>query len=348
MLYSRQYWRLLFGLYLALQGSAQLLASEPWYPVATRADGQPFSYQPLLKARQPWRICALLPHGKDKYWWAVAWGLQQEAERQKVKLGIYQAGGYENLEAQRGQFRDCLAKRADAIILAAISSTGLNDLISAAAQQQVPVIDLVNGIDSPQLAAHSRVSFADMAAATVTYLREHHQLQNATLAWLPGPADAGWVMSGEAGLRQALGEQSQQLIHAGHAATDPSSQMHLVRQLFREHSPDFIIANAVGADVSARYIQRYRAKTKVLAYYASEPVLELIKAGEIIAAPSDSPVLQARIAIDLAVRSLEQQPLPRDVGPLIEMLDQSTLANYPLQRLLAPADTWFIRQDLPD
>ena len=57
------------------------------------ADGVSQQYQPLSQAAKPWRVCALLPHGKDRYWWGVAWGLDEEAARQGVRLGIYEAGG---------------------------------------------------------------------------------------------------------------------------------------------------------------------------------------------------------------------------------------------------------------
>ncbi|MGG5874231.1 hypothetical protein ACQ4LH_21505, partial [Pseudomonas peli] len=41
--------------------------------------------------------------------------------------------------------------------------------------------------------------------------------------------------------------------------------------------------------------------------------------------PTDSPVLQARIAVDLAVRALEGRAHARRVSPMIEMLDQVSL-----------------------
>ncbi|WP_156455158.1 hypothetical protein [Janthinobacterium sp. B9-8] len=71
-----------------------------WFPAAVIADGKQIDYRPLDKATKPWRICTLLPHGKDKYWWGVSFGLLEEGKRQRIKLGVYQAGGYENLALQ--------------------------------------------------------------------------------------------------------------------------------------------------------------------------------------------------------------------------------------------------------
>ena len=336
--------RLVFALLLGTSG----LAAD-WFPVATIADGKPQSYQPLRKASKSWRICALLPHGKDKYWWGVSWGLAEEARRQGIKLGIYQAGGYENLAQQQRQFADCLALKADAIVLAAISAKGLDADIARAAAGRVPVIDLINGIDSSAVASHSRVSFADMAATAVRYLLKQHGNKPAKLAWLPGPAGAGWVVDADYGARQALQGSPLQLIAGGYAPTDSSSQMRLVRNFFGRQPADYVLANAVGAESAVNYLQASGMdNVRVLAYYATEPVIELIRSGRLLAAPSDAPVIQARIAVDLAVRILEQQPYARQVSPVIEILDAKTLPGYDLTRLLPPKDQWLIQQPLPN
>lgn len=39
-----------------------------WFPVPVIADSQKQQYTPLPKAQRQWRLCALLPHGKDHYW----------------------------------------------------------------------------------------------------------------------------------------------------------------------------------------------------------------------------------------------------------------------------------------
>ena len=68
------------------------------------ADGKARDYVPLAHASRPWRICTLLPHGIDRYWWGVAWGLDEEARRQGVQLGIYEAGGYQFPAMQRANW----------------------------------------------------------------------------------------------------------------------------------------------------------------------------------------------------------------------------------------------------
>jgi len=333
---------------VSLVFSSELAAQTEWFPVEVQADHQIVQYQPLQNVSKAWRLCALLPHGKDHYWWGVSWGLHEEAKRQGVQLGIYEAGGYENLPRQRQQLQNCIQNKADALIIAAISSEGLNDLLLQLKQQAIPVIDLVNGINSDAITARSSVSFAEMAEKSSSYLQQHNKHQPMQLAWFPGPAQAAWVQDAEKALQQQLQGQNVSLLHAGYGATDNFSQATLVRQLFERHKPDYVLANAVAAAVTLNYVQQEQLPAiPVMAYYANPQVIKLIQSGQLLASATDSPVIQARISIDLALRILEQQPYAKRVSPSIRILDQQNIQLLPLQQIIAPQQQWMIRSPLP-
>lgn len=329
-----------------------LLASpswaDSWYPLPTVADGKPFSYQPLPTASKPWRVCALLPHGKDRFWWGIAWGLAEEARRLNVKLGIYQAGGYDNLQEQRRQFAQCRERKADAILLATVSPSGLNDEIDAAIQAKVVVIDLVNGINN-NVTARAVSDTADLGVAAARYMLADAANQPIKVAWFPGPEDAEWVANAEAGVMRTLKTAKALVIQGGHALPEITQQMRLVRNLFKNITPDYILANAPAAEATVRFLRsRRELHTKVISYWANEPVIEMIRNGEILAAPSNGAVLQARIGFDLAMRALEGKPFPRSVKLAPEMLDATTIGQFQMDKLLAPADQWMIQQELPN
>ncbi|MEK1908390.1 MAG: TMAO reductase system periplasmic protein TorT [Pseudomonas sp.] len=339
------------GLLLCLCLAATPAGAE-WYPVQVQADGQALAYTPLAKARQPWRLCALLPHGKDRYWWGVAWGLHGEAKRQGVKLGIYEAGGYENPQVQIDQLRQCQRLDADAYLIAAINTEDLCPAIAELQAEGTPVIDLVNRLDCPGVSAHSRIDFADMVAAALAYIEGAREAGPYSLGWLPGPQNSGWVTDAESGLARSLRGRAVTLYHGGYGPVDRASQAQLVRGLLGAHPQvDYLLGNAEAAGFAAQLVQsagpRYRA-TQVMASYATERILEQIKEGYILAAPTDSPVLQARIAVDLAVRILEDQPHAQLVSPQIEMLDQSSLQRFDISRLMPPSGHWMVRQELSD
>jgi protein TorT len=327
--------------------SSSLSAEQNWFPVEVKADGQALEYQPLQSVNKVWRLCALLPHGKDHYWWGVSWGLAEEAKRQGVQLGIYEAGGYENLPRQRQQLLDCVSNKADALIIGALSSEGLNDLILQLKDAGIPVIDLINGINSDAISARSSVSFADMATKSMLYLLQHSQQSSIDLAWFPGPAQAAWVQDAERGLKHTLQGSEVKLLHGGYGATDNFSQATLVRQLFSREQPHYVLANAVAAAVTQSFISsEQQTNVQIMAYYANPDIVRLIQQGKLLAAATDSPVIQARISIDLALRILEKQAYARQVSPQIRILDQHSIQQLSLQQIIAPKQQWMIRQPL--
>ena len=336
-----------FAICLLMCLSAQ---AEEWFPAPVVSDGRALNYLPQNKASQPWKICAVLPQGLGRYWWAMSWGLSQEAERQGVRLGIYEAGGYQNEPVQREQFAHCAAQGAQAFIVGGISAEGLCPQIQAAADQDVPVVDLANRLDCKGVRAHARVDFGEMTKVAVAYLLNHSGGRPVRVAWFPGPEGAGWQQDAERGLNEALKDSAVTLVHGGYGPADLSGQAPLIRELLeREPDIDYILGNAEAAAFAARL--RHNSGTRyhfdVLSFYTNERLLEPIAEGQVLAAPTDSPVIQARIALDLAVRLLEKQAVPTLISPRIIMLDKASVKQLKVSRLVPPQGQWMIRQPLP-
>ena len=57
-----------------------------------------------------------------------------------------------------------------------------------------------------------------------------------------------------------------------------------------------------------------------------------------MAAPTDSAVIQGRVAIDQAVRILEGKPYHKHVGPEIYVIDKSNISTFDYASSLAPSN----------
>ncbi|MBI2379725.1 MAG: TMAO reductase system periplasmic protein TorT [Gammaproteobacteria bacterium] len=324
-----------------------LPAEPPWYPLDVElgpvdAAQRPVrGYQPLARAAKPWRLCANLPHMKDSYWLGVHYGLKEEARRLGVALRIDSAGGYDSLAKQIAQLRAC-ARDSEGIIIGAISYTGLNALVGELRQSGKVVIDLVNGMESPQVSARSLVSFRAMGKAAGRYLRQQSWSTKArprSVLWFPGPEGAGWVLAGDAGFRQGIAHAPLRILGAYHGDTRIDAQRELLLLALKEHPRvDFIVGTSVTADAAVQLRSQglLPKATTILAYYFTQNTYSGIRTGQILAAPTDAPVSQARIAVDLAVRALEGQPYEKVVSPRITLLDHETLKTYDRQQSLAP------------
>jgi protein TorT len=337
-------------LILSAPATAQV-EKKAWYPVEVDVWNPPFNdqrqreqklYTPLDKARKKWRIRVFIPHLKDAYWLGVNYGLIDEARRLGVSLSIYEAGGYDQLAVQRRQIADILKEKPDGLIIGAISLDGLNDLVKKAADQGIPVLDLINGISSPHIAARAAVSFWDMGNKAGNYLRglQGKKGKPMKLAWFPGPEGAGWVAAGDAGLRKAIEGSAIEILDSAYGDTGGAAQARLIEAALNQYADDLdlVAGTAVSAEAAVKILRRHGLadRIKILSYYYGPGVHRGIRRGDILAAPSDLTVLQARIAVDVMVRIFEKRDYYKHVAPRVQVVDSSNIRTWDSSTTLAP------------
>lgn len=332
---------------LVMSGGA---TAEEWYPYSVEVWDPPFDmasprssvdYEPLEKASEKWDICVSFPHMKDAYWLGVDYGITEEAKRQGVKANVVEAGGYTELNTQISQIEDCVSAGADAVIIGAISYDGLNNVVAELAEKNIPVIDVINGMSSDKLAAKSLVSFGEMGAKAGEFLAASHPAggEAAKVAWFPGPAGAGWVEAGNTGFQGAIEGSAVELVDTKYGDTGKEAQAKLVEDTLEAYPDlDYIVGTAVTAEAAVP-ILRARGLTdqvKIVSYYYTPGVDQGIARGQILAAPTDSTVIQGRIAIDQAVRILEGKDYMKHVGPALYVVTQENHGEFDPSSTLAP------------
>ena len=297
-------------------------------------------YAPLARASRPWRLCASIPHLKDDYWLAVNFALIQEARRLGVRLNLFEAGGYENLAAQRRQISECVRGGADGLIVGAISADGLNDLIASYAERGIPVVDLINGVSSPAIAARAAADFYDMGFAAGRFLQTSARAGTPVrIAWFPGPKGAGWVTAGDRGFRDALTGGNITIVDTRFGDTGIAEQAKLVKaSLDRHRDIDYVVGTAATADAAVQVLRERKLspRVRVISYYFSPGVYRGIQRGNIVAAPTDQPALQARVAMDLMVRILQGQEYPKHVSAPVLSIDRDNVDRFDVGSSLAP------------
>jgi protein TorT len=300
-------------------------------------------YVPVDKAEQPWNICVSFPHMKDAYWLGVDYGVIAEGERAGVKVQVVEAGGYTELNKQISQIEDCVEAGAQAVVIGAISYDGLNNLVSELKAKNIPVIDVINGISSPDVSAKSLVSFGEMGAKAGEYLAALHPAGSdpVKVAWFPGPPGAGWVEAGNTGFMGAIEGSAIEVVDTKYGDTGKEVQTQLIEDTL-EANPDldYIVGTAVTAEAAVPVLRSrdLADQVKVVAYYYTPGVDQGIRRGQILAAPTDSTVIQGRIAIDQAIRILEGKEFMLHVGPQIYVVSTDNIESFDSSSTLAPAD----------
>ena len=255
---------------------------------------------------EDWRICAVVPHLSDAYWVAVNYGMTEEARRLGVNLDFYEAGGYTELSTQMSQIDDCVAGGADAVVIGAISSDGLNAKVDQLLAQDIVVIDALNGIANKEVSARSVLSWRRIGTTVGQYLA--HQAGGEHVAWFPGPPGAGWAEDANDGFTGAVKGADVKVVETKYGDTDKNTQLRLIEDALQANDGVSVIAgNAVAADAAAA--AGLGAKAQVIGSYMTPETLSNIEKGKVACAATDQPAVQARVAIDMTVRLLQGIPL---------------------------------------
>ncbi|MFW8595888.1 TMAO reductase system periplasmic protein TorT [Cribrihabitans neustonicus] len=298
-------------------------------------------YLPLARAAQPWQLCIAYPHLKDAYWLSVNYGMVTEARRLGVSFKLVEAGGYPNLQRQIEQAESCIAEGADAFVVGTVSYAGLSSTVERISAS-IPVIAAVNDIADTGITAKVGVSWTEMGAAAARLIAERHPegTRPVKVAWFPGPAEAGWVKFVEQGFRAALAGSAAEVAVAKYGDTGREIQVRLVEEALDEVPDlDFIAGSAPAAEaaVSVLRARGLQDQVQIVSDYMTHAVYRGVLRNRIIATPTDLPVLQGRLAIELAVRAIERQLQFSHLGPKIQIFDQQSTDPRILELSLAPA-----------
>jgi periplasmic protein TorT len=229
------------------------------------------------------------------------------------------------------------------VIIGAISYDGLNALVAELSAKGIPVIDVINGMSSPDIAAKSLVSFYTMGKETGAYLAAKHPAgsEEVTVGWFPGPAGAGWVEGANTGFLEAVAGSAVKVLEPRYGDTGKEVQLKLVEDLLQSNPEVKYIAGTAVTAEAAQGLLRERGLTEsvgLLSFYLTPGVYSGIERGFIEASPADSMVIQGRIAVDQAVRILEGKAYVKHVGPKIFVLNKDNLTTTPRDSVLPPDD----------
>jgi protein TorT len=340
--------------YILITGlaAASPAAASEWYPYKVDVANTPFDmsspttqkdYVPLKKASSPHQICVSFPHMKDPYWLAVDYGVVDEAKQLGVSLQVVEAGGYTELSKQISQIEDCASSGANAVVISAISFDGLNNVVGELKKKGIPVIDAINGIQSPEIAAKSLVSWKLMGRKLGEFMSAKHPAGSpeVKVAFFPGPPGAGWVEDVVTGFKDATKDSAIKILETKYGDTGKEVQAKLVEDMLQAH-PDlnYIVGTAVTAEAAIPILRAadLTNQVKIVSTYYTPGVDQAIRRGQVMAALSDSPVIQGRVAVDQAVRVLEGKDYLKHVGPAIVVVTEESVKTTDMTSTLAPDD----------
>jgi protein TorT len=335
----------LIGGALAISVGTAAMAADWSMPVSVIADDGSVSemtYEPLdvSQITKKWNICVVFPHVKDPYYLAYTYGSVSEAQRIGAKLQILAAGGYTELAKQISLVEDCVAGGADAVVITAVSTEGLNPVISETVNAGVPVIDLGIGVTTPDISGRVTSSYEAAGINLGDYLKARHPAGSGKVQvlWLPGPAGSGWVEDATRGFQESIVDSDVEVVKVMYGDTGKTVQMKMIEDGLLAYPDIEYIAGAAPAAEGAVQVLRQAGVEgiEVMAFYPTPGTVAGLSDGTVSAVVSDNTAMQPRIAIDMAVRILEGIDGPKNVGPGFFTVDTESVGAWDSTTTLSP------------
>lgn len=326
--------------------SAQaVIAYQP--PFESNNKPMAINYQFLDQVTHPWKLCAVYPHLRDSYWLSINYGMVKQAQKLGITLKVMEAGGYSNVEKQSLQLKSCREWGADAIILGTVGSQAYNGKLSSLIGD-TPVFLMTNNIDftDPDIRQHVKakvgVNWYDMGHAAGTFLAQRHPQGSGKvrIAWLPGPQLRGGTKPISSGFTDAIKNSDVEIVTTLWGDNSKELQRNLIQHLFATQKKiDYIVGGAVAAEVAISELRTHDLPhIKIVSTYLSHGVYRGLLRNRILFSPTDKMAEQAMLAIDQAVRYLENKPLVLDVAPSIADLTPHHLPAKVIAQSLSPAE----------
>jgi protein TorT len=329
------------GIAAATLATASLAA--PIDVLITNADGSTSTsvYQQPEKAQKPWRVGILIPHLKDTYWLAAAYGAMDEANRLGIKAKLVAAQGYSDVTGQLNQLDNLLVEGVDAIVLAAVGPQAMSQKVDEVASGGVPVIGMINPIESNAVKARRGISYRIPAAAAGEYLAKLVGDREVRVAIFPGPAGSGWAEDLNQGFTDVLADKPNvKIVDVKWGDTGKDVQLSLLQNTLQAHPDiDYIIGNPVASEAAPALLAQLGLadKVKVISLIATPQVMAYVKTGEILMVPPDQAATLARLAIDAAVDVLEGRDVAPQMGTSIVSVTTQSIDSFDSSTTFAPA-----------
>jgi len=284
-------------------------------------------------------IGATLPHFKDPYWIAEAWGVQRRADELGVQVEITNAGGYGETTTQVRQIEDFITQGVDILIVGAVDQTGVAPVIDQAWDQGIPVI-YTNSIADSKIQTGTYTYDCLVGEVQAEYISD--QQADAKIVMFTGPPGVAWPAARSDCFKAKIAELAPdaEILTEEFHDMDPAvilETMEDILQTFPEI--DFVYNNtdlqAKGAVNALRAAGYAPGEVKVTTLTLGREAFGLMEDGWIDMALAERPVLQGALAVDIAVRLLAGDSIPA-----LWVVDHPLYSTETLDDFIANEEQW--------
>jgi ribose transport system substrate-binding protein len=294
-------------------------------PDAMTAEALVQALGPVRRARTPYEVGVVLKFLGNQYWQLLAEGVQDRAMVLNVRVDVRAAATENDPEGQRVMMAEMLAQGYDAFIISPQTDDNLSELVAQAQAQGLPVV-VVNEVvrDARHWVGPNQYESGALAAE---YIKAH--LEGGKVAVIEGLPGAYAARQRTLGFKESLQGTDLEVVASVPANWDSQQALRAAQNIIRTH-PDirgFYCNNdimAMGVLAAGRVTTRLESLV-VIGTDGIEPAYAAIQANALSATVDTFPYTTGEVALEVTLRLLEGQTVPRVVYSPQQLMTRDSL-----------------------
>lgn len=271
----------------------------------------------------------------DQFWIDMRDGAEKAAKELDVDLTFQAPEKETDVERQIQMVENAIVSGVDAIILSASDSKALNPVIAEANKKNIPVILVNDTIDQDALRedggfVETYVGIDQYQAASLAGSYAAEKLDGGKILLLEGPAGVDALDQRLAGFRDKVsGKPGFEIVASQTANCDRNMGFNVMQNVLTSN-PDVSIVWAVNAEMGQGAVQAIEqasrvGKISVFDFDASDDDLQTIRDGMLVGSVAQYPGLQARAAIEAAIKAINGEKLPAHTVTKAELITKDNV-----------------------
>jgi len=294
---------------------------------------------PVLAKELHFAVC--LPTLDIPHFIAQKYGYEDEAKKLGIKLTVYDAGGYVNLNRQIQQIEDATAAKVDAMILVSINPTGTIPVVEDAVKAGIPVINVNVMCDSPKIIARIRSDDHEIGRVAGEFLAK--KLQNkGNLLLISGAAGSSVALMRVEGVKSVIKKYpamkilSEQWLQATRA-----DAMRVMEDMLQKYGDDiqgvFCNGEPLAMGVSLTLEAAKRRDVFIIGVDFTRDLERAIRDGKIAGTINQQTITMGRMGVRIAKDVVEGKKVPPITYTPITLLTADNLDTIDRSGFLIPA-----------
>jgi ABC-type sugar transport system substrate-binding protein len=287
------------------------------------------------------QIGVTLPMIAAVHWASQKWGYEDEAKKLGAEVTVVHADGYQNIEKQINQIQDFVAKKVDAIIVAACDANATVKAIEEAIAKGIPVLNVNNMTNSDKVACKIRSDDYEMGVKQAELMIEALGGKG-TVVMINAPAGSSLTVRGK-GFREHIEKNAPniKILAEQFIAADPAkatSVMEDFLQTYPNVNGVFTWSDTCGVPVA--HVVKARGKVgKVFVTtmdYVNPDCRTAIRDGLIYGTVAQQPILLGRLGIQNAVKLAKKETVQKQIFSPIVKVTKANADTVDLSGIVIP------------